>query len=218
MKYLGVPQSGSQAATVASRNSSGQYYRNRAMPTQPRTPAQVNQRARLTTASAAWRGLTASQQTSWISFGQSFTVVNSLGTPIHLTGLQCFIKVATVDVINGAAMPTVPPALPSFLANTCTGVSAVSATPLIQIAGANPAAGTLFMVFSSPQLSPGVNFNGVYRYIQTSQVFTTGQMSIQTAWALKFGALIAGKKIFVKVVQSQSGMQDNGTIFTCIVS
>jgi hypothetical protein len=218
MKQLNVPQSGSLGATTASRNSSGQYLRARAMPTQPRTASQVNQRARLTAASAGWRGLTQAQIAAWNAFAQSFTVVNSLGTAIHLTGAQCYIKVNTVNALNGDANVVLPPALPAFLANTCTGITAVAATPLISIQGTAPAAGTKFMVFASPQLSPGVSFNGNYRYMQTSQTFTAGAMSIQTAYAAKYGALIVGKKIFVKVVQSQAGMQDNGTLFATIVA
>jgi hypothetical protein len=218
LKILDVPQSGSLGGVTSSRNSSGQYKRARAIPTNPNTPAQSRARASLSDLSAGWRGLTALQQTSWNAFGQSFTVVNSLGTTIHLTGIQCYVKVNTVNLLNGAAIVTTPPALPAFLACTVTGVTAVSATPLIELQGANPVTGTLFMIYSSPQVSAGVSYMGNYRWIQTSQTFTSGNMSIQTAWAAKFGSLIAGKKIFIKVVQSQAGMQDNGTIFTCLVS
>jgi hypothetical protein len=218
MKILDVPQSGSVGARTSSRNRSGQYVRQRAIPTQPRTPAQIQARASLGDQSAAWRGLTDPQRAAWNAFAQSFTVTNSLGTTINLTGAQCFVKVNTVNIKNGDTAVNVPPALPSFAACTATGVTAVSATPLIQIAGVNPAAGTKFMIFASPQLSAGVTFNGKYAYLQTSQTFTTGQMSIQTAYAARYGALIVGKKIFVKVVQSQAGMQDNGTVFTAIVS
>ena len=123
-----------------------------------------------------------------------------------------------MNLINGDAVVTVPPALPAFLAATTTGITAVAATPLIQIAGAAPATGTKFMIFASPQLSAGVSFNGNFRYLQTSQTFTSGEMSIQTAYAAKYGALISGKKIFVKVVQSQAGMQDNGTLYSVIVT
>lgn len=218
MKILDVPQSGSVGARTSSRNRSGQYVRQRAIPTQPRTPAQVAARASLGDQSAAWRGLTDAQRAAWNAFAQSFTVTNSLGTTINLTGAQCFVKVNTVNVKNGVATVNVPPALPAFLTCTATGITAVAATPLIQIAGVNPAAGTLFMIFASPQLSAGVTFNGKYAYLQTSQTFTTGEMSIQTAYAARYGALIVGKRIFVKVVQSQAGMQDNGTIFTTIVT
>lgn len=218
MLILDIPQSGSVGAVTSSRNRSGQYRRQRAIPTQPRTPSQVAARSRLTSQSAAWRGLTAPQRAAWNAFAMSFTVVNRLGTTINLTGAQCFIKVNTVNLLNGDATVNVPPALPSFVAVTVTAVTAVAATPLIQLAGVNPAAGTKFMIFASPQLSAGVSFNGQFRWLQTSQTFTTGQMSIQTAYAARFGALIVGKQIFVKVVQTQAGMQDNGTVFSCIVS
>jgi hypothetical protein len=145
-------------------------------------------------------------------------VTNSLGTTINLTGAQCYIKVNTVNLLNGDAVVSTPPALPAFVAVTVTAVTAVAATPLIQVAGANPAAGTKFMIFCSPQVSAGVTFNGKFAWTQTSQTFAAGQMSLQTAYAAKYGALIVGKKIFVKVVQSQAGMQDNGTTFSCIVT
>jgi hypothetical protein len=148
----------------------------------------------------------------------SFTVVNSLGQTIHLTGAQCFVKVNTVNLVNGDATVNLPPALPAFVANTTTGITAVAATPLIAAQGANPAAGTKFMWFASPQLSAGVTFNGIYRYLVTGQTFTAGAFSLQTVYAAKFGALITGKRIFVKCVQSQAGMQDNGTVFTTLVT
>ena len=218
MKILDVPQSGSVGARTSSRNSGGQYVRQRSMPTQPRTPAQVNQRARLTSQSSAWRGITDAQRAAWNAFAQSFTIVNTLGTAIHLTGAQCFIKVNSVNLLNGDATVDIPPLLPAFIAATVTGLTAVSATPLISLQGADPAAGTKFMIFASPQVSAGVSFQGNFRFIQTSSTFTAGAMSLQTAYSAKFGALIIGKKVFVKVVQSQDGMQDNGTLFAAIVS
>jgi hypothetical protein len=217
MKILDVPQSGSVGARTSSRNRSGQYVRQRAIPTQPRTPAQVAARASLSDQSASWRGLTDPQRAAWNAFAQSFTVTNSLGTTINLTGAQCFVKVNTTNVKNGDAAVTAPPALPSFLTNTCTGLVATAGTPTLEISGTAPAMGTKFMVYASPQLSAGVSFNGKYVWLQTSQTFTSGEMSILTAYTARYGALIAGKKLFVKVVQSQAGMQDNGTVFSIIV-
>jgi hypothetical protein len=212
------PSSGSVGNLTYSHNNSGAYVRQRSNPTQPRTPAQVARRATLTALSAAWRGLTSAQQASWSAFGQSFTTVNRIGTAIHLTGLQCYVKVNAVNTLVGDATVSTPPALPTFVACSVTGVTAVSATPLISVQGANPASGTKNMIFASPQLSAGVTFNGNYRYLTLADTFTSGAASIQTAYAAKFGALISGKKIFVKCVQDQAGMQDNGTIFSCIVS
>ena len=217
MKILDVPQSGSVGARTSSRNRSGQYVRQRAIPTQPRTPAQVAARASLADQSAAWRGLTAAQRAAWNAFAQSFTVTNSLGTTINLTGAQCFVKVNTVNIKNGDATVNTPPPLPSFLANTTTGVDATAGTPLVELSGATPATGTKFMIYASPQLSAGVTFNGKYVWLQTSTTFTSGKLALTTTYTARYGAPIAGKQIFVKVVQSQQGMQDNGTVFSCIV-
>jgi hypothetical protein len=218
MKILDVPQSGSVGARTSSRNRSGQYVRQRAIPTQPRTPAQVRARASLSDLSAGWRGLTDAERAAWNAFGNSFTVTNSLGSTINLTGAQCYVKVNTVNTLNGDAVVAVPPSLPAFDPITVTGLTANGTTPAMTLDGAAPAGGTLFMVFVSPALSPGVTFNGRYSWIQTSETFTSGHMSILSAYTAKFGALITGKKYFVKVVQSQDGMQDNGTVFTAIAT
>lgn len=217
MKFLGPPQSGSQANVTSSRNRGGQYIRTRAIPTQPNSAAQVNQRARLTTTSAGWRGLTDAQRAAWTAFGNSFTVTDSLGQTRNLTGSQCYVKVNSVNMLIGDAIVATPPALPSFVANTATGLTATAGTPVFTIQGATPAAGTKHMVYASPPRSAGVSFENDFRYIQTGTTYTSGNLDIKTAYTAKFGALIAGKKIFVKVVQSQSGMQDNGTLFSVIV-
>lgn len=217
MKYIGAPQSGSQADTVASRNRGGQYYRNRAMPTQPNSAAQINQRARLTTNAAGWRGLTDAQRAAWTAFGNSFTVTDSLGQSRNLTGAQCYTKVNCVNQLNGDAIVSTPPALPSFVACTATGLTATAGTPVFTIQGATPAGTTKHMVYASPQRSAGVSFENDFRWLQTSTTYTTGSLDIKTAYTAKFGALIAAKKIFVKVVQVQVAMQDNGTLFSVIV-
>lgn len=218
MKILDIPQSGSVGAVTSSRNRSGQYRRQRAMPTQPRTASQIAARSRLTTTSAAWRGLTDTQRAAWAAFASSFTVMNSLGTAIALTGHQCFVKVNTVNILLGAAVVLVPPALPSFAASTITGIAMAFTGQTFALNGAAAAAGTDIMIFASPQLSAGVSYNGQFRYIGKAGVFTTGVYSMAGLYIPKFGALIAGKKIFVKVVQNQAGMQDNGTLFASIVA
>jgi hypothetical protein len=187
------------------------------MPTQPRTVPQLRQRAALTTAAAAWRGLTDANRASWTAFGLSFTVNNSLGQPINLTGLQCYTKVNTTNALNGDAQVAIPPALPSFLPVTTTGITVTAGTQLIEIAGASPAAGTKFMMFASPQRSAGASFNATFGWISTFTTATAGQFVITTPYTAKYGTLVIGKKVFVKVVQSQAGMQDNGTVYATVI-
>jgi hypothetical protein len=188
------------------------------MPTQPRTAAQVNARARLTTTASAWRGLSASQMASWAAFASSFTVLNSLGTAINLTGTQCFVKVNCVNLLLGRAIVQVPPALPSFVACTATALAVVSATPAYTITGATPVTGTTQMLFASPALSPGVTFCGQFRYIGQITTYTGSTFAGETFYAAKFGVPILGKKYVLKIVQEQAGMQDNGTLYSAISS
>jgi hypothetical protein len=154
----------------------------------------------------------------WIAFGASFTTTNSIGTPIHLTGSQCFVKVNAVNLLCGRAVVVVPPALPTFVAITATGLTVTSAGPLWEIAGVSPAAGTTHMVFASPALSPGLSFNADYRFLADGATYAAGFWVLTTQFTARWGAPIAGKKYFVKIVQEQLGMQDSGTVFTAIAS
>lgn len=216
-KVINIPTRGSIGNVTHSANRSGQIQRQRAVPSQPRTVSQMAQRSRLGSMSAGWRGLTDPQRAAWNAFATSFTVVNSLGTSGHLTGHQCYVKVNTVLLLLGTAAVAVPPALPAFVACTATALTATAGTPTVALAGVTPASGTIHMLYASPQLSPGVSFNNNFRYLGNTSTYTAGTFSLETLYAAKFGAPIAGKRIMVKVVQTQSGMQDNGTVFGCIV-
>ena len=187
------------------------------MPTQPRTASQMAARSRLSSQSSAWRGLTDALRAAWNAFAQSFTVVNSLGATINLTGAQAFCKINCVNLLNGDPVVTTPPALPAFTQCSATGADGTAATQLLELAGATPTGSIKHMVYASPQLSPGVSYNANFRYLQTSTTYTAGKLALTTAYTAKFGALISGKKVFVKVVQVLAGYQDNGTVFTAII-
>lgn len=216
-KVINIPTRGSIGNVTHSANRSGQIQRTRAIPSQPRTASQMAQRSKLGSMSAAWRGLTDAQRAAWNGFALSFTTTNSLGSSGHMTGHQAYVKVNTVNLLNGDAQVAVPPTLPAYVAVTTTAVTATAGTPTLAMAGTTPTTGTKHMFYASPQLSPGVTFNNDFRYLATTATYTAGTFSLETAYAAKFGAPIAGKRIMVRVVQSQAGMQDNGTVFTCIV-
>ena len=99
-----------------------------------------------------------------------------------------------------------------------TGVTAAAAAATMTLTGTTPPVGTDYMIFASPQRSAGVTYENDFRFIQDSVHADTYPLSIKTNYVAKFGALIAGKKVFVRVVQNQLGMQDPGTIFSVIVA
>ena len=217
MKIIDIPQSGSIGNQTSSHNRSGQYRRARANPTQPRTTAQVAARSRLTTVSAGWRGLTVAQRAAWNAFAGSFSTVNSIGTTVTMTGHQSFVKVNTVLLQTGSATVTMPPALPSFVAPLITGMTATAGTQALSLTSTLAAGNTTYMVYATAQLSPGVTFASGFRYLQNFTAATATKLDLTSAYTAKFGALIAGKQVFLKVVQNQGGMQDNGTNYSAIV-
>jgi hypothetical protein len=111
MKFLGDPQSGSAAGTTSSRNRYGQYKRTRATPVQPRTPAQLNQRALMTTNAAAWRALTDAQRAGWLSLGAMISRTDSLGQTYTLNGFAAYCSVNNNKLAAGDAVVSDAPAI-----------------------------------------------------------------------------------------------------------
>lgn len=188
------------------------------MPTQPNSAAQSAAKSRFTIASAAWRGLTDVQRAAWNAFSDSFTVTNSLGAQIHLTGAQCFVKVNCVNSLVGDAAALVPPALPAFVANVVLGIGSLTAAPLFKLSASAAAGNTKIMLYASPQLSAGVSYNGKWAYIGLLPLPAAGVSDIEALYAAKYGVPILGKRIFVLAIQSQAGMQDNGIHYTGVVA
>ena len=188
------------------------------MPTQPNSAAQSAAKNRFTIASAAWRGLTDVQRAAWNAFADSFTVTNSLGAQIHLTGAQCFVKVNCINSLVGDAAVLVPPALPAFVANVATGINTLTAAPVFKLTAVAPAGNTKILLYASPQLSAGVTYNGKWSFIGLLPAPAAGVSDIEALYSAKFGVPILGKRIFVLAIQSQAGMQDHGVHYTGVVA
>jgi len=207
MLYLGDPRSGSYQGMTASHNRFGQYMRTRASPVQPRTPAQLNQRARMTTNAAAWRGLTAAQRAGWADLGLSITRTNALGSVYSLNGFMAFCSVNNNKLDAGDAAVTDAPAIvtpPDLLTATVTLSAAAfsvayTATPL--------AAGVRLCAWVSPQRSAGVNFNGDYRLLTISAAAAASPLVLTTLYTAKFGVPVVGNKIFLNLQTYQGGFK-----------
>lgn len=205
MKYLGPPQSGSARGDTASRNRFGQYLRNRASPVQPRTPAQLNQRARIATMSAAWRALTSGQRAGWASLGAMMTRTDALGQTYTLNGFMAFVSVNTNLAVASVATVDDAPALvtPADLATvtlTLTSASfsiAWTPTPLDT--------GVKLLVYASPQRSAGTSFEGDYRLLAVSAAAAASPLNVLSAYTAKWGAPVTGNRIFLKLQTTLSG-------------
>jgi hypothetical protein len=207
MKFLDVPRSGSQASTTSSRNRFGQYTRNRATPVQPRTPAQLNQRARMSTNAAAWRALTDAQRAGWLSLGAMLTRTDALGQTYTMNGFMAYCSVNNNLSAAGDANVAAAPALvtpPDLLTATVTLTAAAfsiayTTTPL--------AAGVRLYVFASPQTSAGRKFNGDYRLIAVTAAAAASPANVLAAYTAKFGVPVVGNRIFISLGTQQAGFR-----------
>jgi hypothetical protein len=205
MKYLGPTQSGSEAGTTASRNRYGQYMRRRAVPVQPRTTAQLNQRARMSTNAAAWRALTDAQRAGWLSLGLLIQRTDSLGQTYNLNGFGAYCSVNNNNLDAGNSAVADAPAIvtpPDLLTATVTLTAATfsiayTATPL--------GAGIRLFIRASPQRSAGTRFNGDYRLISVTAAAAASPAVILTAYTAKFGVPVVGNRIFLNLQTYQAG-------------
>lgn len=207
MKYLGSPQSGSAAGSTASRNRFGQYIRTRAIPVQPSTPAQLNQRARQSANAAAWRDLTDGQRAGWLSLGAQMLRTDSLGQTYDLNGFLAYCSVNNVNLDSGESAVSDAPALitPGTLDTATITLTAAAfsiaytATPL--------AAGVRLYIFCSPQRSAGRQFEGDYRLIAVTAAAAASPANILAAYTAKFGVPVVGNRIFISLELEEGGFK-----------
>ena len=212
MKMLDVPQSGSIGGVTSSHNRAGQYKRNRRAPVSPtRTPKQSVARARFGAASALWQTLDAPTQNAWTAFAAAYPVVDSLGQSITLTGQQYFVGIQSqLQAVNQPTNTAVPTNTTLFPIDTPVLYADGSGTFIVSVNTVNE--GDFNKVSCSPVLSNGVSFNK-----QFSQFAVLDSddlvLDISNAYAAQYGAPVAGKKIFVALVDvNSSGMNGNQQI------
>jgi hypothetical protein len=199
MKYLGAPQSGSQANTTASHNRAGQYYRNRRTPVNHPTARKTAIRTAFGAASKAWSGLTGAQQAAWTAYALLYPYIDALGSSIKLTGQQMYVAINTALQNVGAAQSATPP-----LSNVCasagvptfTSVSAGAMT--LTPTGLGAAADYQIISFSRP-MSGGTSFNATW----WQQAVVAGNSVVAyvatTLYHVQFGIPPVGSRVFFKV-------------------
>jgi len=200
MKYLGNPQSGSQAGTTASHNRAGQYYRNRRAPVQPvGTGRRAQQRANFGSASSAWSSLTQAQMAAWTAFAAGHPITDALGQSITLTGSQMYVSCGSQLLNCGQALPTDPPvdtatSTPVVSAFTVTSAGVITVT----LDGSGSADDFILVAFAAP-VSAGVSFMKTFWQQTVVAGNSVGGATFGTAYVAQFGNIPAGTKVFLKL-------------------
>jgi hypothetical protein len=224
MKFgaLVVAGSGKVGGHVASRNRAGAYLRTKVTPVNPSTSSQLTVRQRLTNFSQAWRGLTEAQRAAWNAAVGSYARTDVFGDLKNPTGFNLYQRLNNNLNAVGQAALTLPPIVDEVLTVNFTGLAgaAGASTLALTLSGAVPA-GTSMKVFATPGVSPGVSFvKSEYRLIAVEAAAAASPIASGADWELKFGDLVAGQKVFVKVVfvNNTTGQESNAQQLSAIVA
>ncbi len=94
--------SGSVGGLTGSRNRGGNYFRARAIPTNPNTALQQAVRSNFSFLTTAWSSvLTQPQRDAWSNYAENTPVTDTLGDPLTLTGQQMYIRCNSVRLNVG---------------------------------------------------------------------------------------------------------------------
>lgn len=210
---------GKVGGTVFSRNKGGAYAKNRVMPSNPRTTAQQNIRGFFGAMAQQWRALTQAQRESWNELAGTFSLNNSLGDAIRLSGIALFQKLngnlrslGNSPILNAPMLAgTDPVTINSFLIES--DGTAIS-TQISVAALATSVPDTEFAVFATAPVSPGVsNLNNRFRLIGNFADLTTLNTvdSLVTPYTNVFGLPPVGSRVAVQVLPINSVTGENGT-------
>jgi hypothetical protein len=218
MKILDVPQCGKRGVTVSQGGRYGQISRALVIPTNPRTPAQMLIRNRLSGVAAQWRQLSQEQRDAWTAAAKSCNSKPSDGQSGTLTGSQLFTKINVALLTIGAPVVTDPPAKPAVAINPITGLTITSAGGVVTLkltATDAPSDGTMLRV--AAPVSAGRSSPGSYVYAGTLDSMENGAVDITALYKAKFGSPPVGSKVFVSVNQNSGGWEDIPHMFMAIV-
>lgn len=219
MKYLGNPQSGSQANTVASRNRYGQYLRTRAMPVNPRTKTQTTVRTNLGSVASQWPQLTAANRDSWDHCAAIYPIKDSLGQTVILSGFQQFVRSNAARVRIGLTVLAAPPNDTPFSKVQVSFLATTVATPNMPLTVLLPTAGQELILDFSRQVSNGVKFWDDWRFV--IRLNSTNQPPVDAfpVWQPIFGDLVVGRKIFMRArILNECGVYGPETIVSTQVT
>lgn len=192
--------SGSQGGITFSHNKGGPYFRSRAIPTNPATSFQVNQRARVATTAGEWQGLTAAQRLAWTEWARQNPVVNALGHSILLSGEQAYIQLNTRLLQDGgvtAATPPIVPANPGFTTMTQSGDIGLG-TVALTFAPALPADMKVWLR-AAVLNSAGITYvKNRLRFVATSAIVQASPWDNEAEIVARLGTLTVGQTLHVE--------------------
>ena len=216
-----VAGSGKIGGHVASRNRGGAYFRTKVTPINPQTTAQSVVRARLTGLASTWRSLSDAQRAAWQAAITNYATTDIFGDIKNPSGFNLYMKLnSNLESVNlGAISTPLMPEAPDTVSITSV-IPDASSQLMPMVMSAALGSGTAVKVFATPQVSAGKTFvKNEFRVIQVLAPSAATPVALGAAYIAKFGALVEGNKIFVKLVfvDILTGQQVAGPQFSTVV-
>ena len=218
MKILDIPQSGKRGLNVSQAGQFGQISRALAIPSNPRTPAQMGVRTTLGRVAARWRVLQEAQRAAWMAAAKEAKSNTRLGQNGTLSGFQLFAKINCTLAQFGQDQVDAPPPQPQFpdlapqslvITNT-TGVIALKLS-----CPTNPGENTI--IRASAPVSQGRETCDDYRVLGLCPAPVDNAADITSLYTARYGVPPAAKKVYVRANQFMGGWESLPTTFWAIV-
>ena len=218
MKILDIPQSGKRGLNVSMASPFGQVSRTLAIPSNPRSPAQMGVRNILKRVSASWRALQEVQRAAWMAAAKEAKSNSRLGQSGSLSGFLLFTKINCTLAQFGQAQVDAPPASPQFpeLAPASLSITNTGGTIALRLAcPTEPGSNTI--VRGSAPISQGRENCRDFRILGLCPAPAQGSANITGIYTARYGVPPVGKKVFVQVNQFVNGWEDLPVTFWAIV-
>lgn len=207
---------------VFSKNRGGAYVRTKVTPSNAQTSFQTAVRSILTFFAQSWRTLTANQITAWNNAVSDFTGTDIFGDVKTPSGENLYIRLnANLAKVGEPAISDPPlPQNVSPLTGLAVAASAGGGTVAITANEATVGANQKLYIEATPCLSPGKNFvKSEFRTIGYSAANAAIPYAAGAQYTAKFGAMIAGQKLFIRVstVDINTGLTTQKQTAYCIV-
>jgi hypothetical protein len=187
---------------VLAKNRAGNYMRTKVTPTNPRTPAQVAQRAKLSSYAQEWRGLTEEQRLAWSGAVENYGSTNIFGDIVKPSGNTLYSKINMNIQTAGGTKVLLPPLPTGVTTPTTISASADSVTGHINVDfGPSPVPANMSLkIEATAQMSAGIsNANNRFRVIDVKATGSASPYDASVTYADRFGGLVAGQKIFFRI-------------------
>lgn len=196
-----------------------QVVRNRVIPSNPSTEAQVLVRGYMTLSSQAWDALTDAQRAAWSAKAALLRSKSRLGQSRPLTGNQLFCKVNDVARLTGATPVTDPPADPVFEDQTITALTAknITGTVTLEVTVSGTLQQGSFIRGAAP-VKAGVARPPQMFYLGAAPSAVGGKLNIATLYTTKFGAPAVGSRVFVEVVKCDTMWEGPAVVLDAVTA